>query len=535
MSRFNKASQHVTLAEVKAARATSPISTKDSGKRVTNGLGATGYERKAKSELFLLAVSNFVGKDNFHEKAGVRDTRFVELVQKVALKDPDWFDDFVTWLRNDAFMRTASVVAAVEGAKALSDSRDYVNLGNRVNWGRRFVRNAQARADEPGEILGYWKATYPGKSIPAAIKKGVADGAIRLYNQYSLPKYDSEINAYRFGDVINTVRPVARDARQADLFKYALNRRYGNEEIPESLDTIRARKELLATPVEARKAIVRSEAGREQLAKAGITWEALSGWLQGPMDAAAWEAIIPQMGYMALLRNLSNFTEAGVSGTVMAKVRFKLASADEVAKSKQFPFRFLAAYQKMQGNLQISAALEEALEHSLSNVPSLGGNTLVLVDRSGSMFWENDGGELTRADKAAIFGGAIALRAENATLVEYGTSSRVVPFSKGNSLLPLVGKFSDMGGTRTVEALRAHFAGHDRVILVTDEQHSGGNVGSSIVPAEVPMYTWNLGGYRAAQYQSGSNRHTFGGLTDKGFQMIPLLEAGQNGDWPWNL
>jgi hypothetical protein len=28
-------------------------------------------------------------------------------------------------------------------------------------------------------------------------------------------------------------------------------------------------------------------------------------------------------------------------------------------------------------------------------------------------------------------------------------------------------------------------------------------------------------------------RHTFGGLTDRGFAMIPLLEAGRDGGWPF--
>jgi hypothetical protein len=51
----------------------------------------------------------------------------------------------------------------------------------------------------------------------------------------------------------------------------------------------------------------------DRLAAAGVTWEALAGWLQGPMDKAAWEAIIPSMGVMALARNLRNFDEAGVS------------------------------------------------------------------------------------------------------------------------------------------------------------------------------------------------------------------------------
>jgi len=54
------------------------------------------------------------------------------------------------------------------------------------------------------------------------------------------------------------------------------------------------------------------------------------------------------------------------------------------------------------------------------------------------------------------------------------------------------------------------------------------------VPAKVPMYGFNLGGYRAAAMATGhGNRHEFGGLTDATFRMIPLLEAGRNGAWPW--
>jgi hypothetical protein len=54
------------------------------------------------------------------------------------------------------------------------------------------------------------------------------------------------------------------------------------------------------------------------------------------------------------------------------------------------------------------------------------------------------------------------------------------------------------------------------------------------VPKTVPLYTWNLAGYRVGHGPSGAaNRHTFGGLTDQAFRMVPLLEAGASGAWPW--
>jgi hypothetical protein len=496
-----------------------------------NADGFAAFQRDTKSELFLLAVSNFVGQDMFYENAKSRDDRFAKLCQAVAVQDVDWYSEFVYWLRNSAQMRSASIVAAAEGAKAILDQKG-PSKGS-VNWPRRIVALSMARADEPGEFLAYWTSKY-GKAIPAAVKKGVADATRKLYNEYSLLKYDTDSKGFRFADVLQLTHAKAKDVKQNDLFGYALNRRYGNDgDILASLEMISNRETLMRTALVERRKYLQFP---EFLKSAGMTWEALAGWLQGPMDAQAWEAVIPNMGYMALLRNLRNFQEAGVNTEVFKSVLSKLADADEVAKSRQFPFRFLSAYQANQGNLKIAAALEEALESSLINVPALKGKTLILVDRSGSMFWSKDDKMgLTLADQAAIFGSALALRAESATLVEFDDMSREIGFRKGDSVLKMVkDSFKGGGGTATSRAIQKHFQNHDRVILITDEQYNSGSAPS--VPKGTPMYTWNLGGYQAAHAESGSNKkHTFGGLTDKAFSMIPMLESGIAGVWPWDL
>ena len=54
-----------------------------------------------------------------------------------------------------------------------------------------------------------------------------------------------------------------------------------------------------------------------------------------------------------------------------------------------------------------------------------------------------------------------------------------------------------------------------------------------MVPAQVPLYGFNLGGYKVAAVSGRANRHEFGGLTDATFKMLPLLEAGHNVGWPW--
>src|SRR5262245_30995969 len=78
--------------------------------------GAPGFARDARSELFLLGVANMVGEDTFYEGASDRDERFRQLVRHVALEDADWLGRFVAWLRTEANMRSAPVVAAVEAA-----------------------------------------------------------------------------------------------------------------------------------------------------------------------------------------------------------------------------------------------------------------------------------------------------------------------------------------------------------------------------------------------------------------------------------
>lgn len=140
--------------------------------------------------------------------------------------------------------------------------------------------------------------------------------------------------------------------------------------------------------------------------------------------------------------------------------------------------------------------------------------------------------EPTRADAAAVFGTVLAARAERANLVEFGTDSRYVPF-KHQPVLRVVDSFGDLGGTDTASAVRKHYRDHDRVVIVTDEQAAWGHP-TRHVPADVPVYTWNVAGYRHGHGPTGSaNRHTFGGLSDAGFSMIPLLEGTRNGDWPF--
>ncbi|MCC9308416.1 TROVE domain-containing protein [Kitasatospora sp. RB6PN24] len=543
MSRFNTRTARPS--------ATSPVAT--TGRTTVNHQGGTGHLRDAKSELFLLAVSNMVGTDTFYESAGHRDDRYTALIRQLAVEDPRWTAELLNWLRGEGNLRTAAIVGAAEFVKARLDAGDKgTGTGEPgAPSNRAVIASVLQRADEPGELLAYWTSTH-GRAVPKPVKRGIADAVQRLYHGKSLLKYDTDSKGYRFGDVLNLVHatPDVEKPWQGELFRYALDRRHNPDTavVPPSDRTLTANQLLRELPLQERRELLNRPDAAERLTAGAFTWEMLAGWLQSPMDRQAWEAIIPSMGYMALLRNLRNFDQAGVGDEVAERVAAKLADPEQVARSRQLPMRFYSAFNAAP-SLRWSWALEKALTASLANIPRLDGRTLVLVDTSGSMEsgFSKDG-TLMRWDAAALFGIALGHRCEQADVVSFsaaGTWSgrsydlvKPFPLTAGGSVLAEVRRWKDGGwfiggGTDTAAALQATFRGHDRVVIMTDEQAAAGTVDQA-VPASVPMYTWNLAGYRTGHAPSGvHNRHTFGGLTDAAFRMVPLLEGGVDGAWPW--
>jgi TROVE domain len=505
----------------------SPVRT--TGVTGVNPQGGLGHARDVQSELYLLAVANMVSESTFYESAADRDSRFVRLVHAAVAADAGWVARLVGHLRADLGMRSVSVVAAAEYALAVRALAPAAREAAPAV--REVVAAALMRADEPGEFLAYWRSASGSRAVPRGVQNGVADAVGRLFNERAALKYDGVGNGWRLGHVIDVVHPVPVGKWQSDLFAYLLDRAHHPGEIRRGLGglpVIAENARVKALGAEARAWLLADPA---RLSAAGMTWEALSGL--GPMDEAAWDAVIPSMGVFALARNLRNFDEAGISGESIKLVKAALRDPEVIARSRMFPFRFLLAYNAV-GSTRWADPLSEALDHSLANVPALSGRTLILIDRSGSMFWTGTiKSSMTAADQAAVFGSALALRAAHATLVQFGSTSAPVPIQRGGSVLPLIRKFGDLGGTNTAEAVRRWYDNHDRVVIVTDEQHSAHYSPFDAIPAKVPVYTWNLAGGRLAHAPSTPYRHIFGGLTDAAFRMIPLLENGRTASWPF--
>jgi hypothetical protein len=507
--------------------------------------GGIAHTRGVKGELFQLAVVNMVGEKSFYEDAQSRDTRYAQLVRMATLDDADWTARMLKWLRSTANMRSASLVGAAEYTRARLDA-------GLAGTSRGVVDSVLQRADEPGELLAYWTSRY-GKNIPKPIKRGVADAAARLYSEYSLLKYDTASHGFRLADVIDLTHPTPGFEWQSALFTHALDRRHGRDSVESTLSLLPMIKENAAV----RRAVARGDVSplldSQVLRNAGMTWEdALSLAGDKVSKSKLWEAMIPSMGYMALLRNLRNFDQAGVNDFVAGVVASKLANADEVARSRQFPYRFLSAYEAAESSLRWNAALSTALDRSLANIPMLPGRTLVLVDTSGSMTTVSVSArsKMTPVKAAALLGVALTRRnmppqgTSHVDLFGFATGEFRHVIQPGAATLHEVNRFvsrvGEVGhGTDMWGALRRTYDKHDRVFLITDMQtvtdrYAVGMSGSLPVPSSVPIYGFNLGGYNTVAYAAGSpNRHEFGGLNDATLRAIPLLEASRDAGWPF--
>lgn len=553
--------------------------------------GGQAYTRDTQSELLLLAVNNMVGEDTFYEKAQARDDRYANLCRTCAVDDGQWMLSFVTWLRGSANMRSASVVAAceavharLEGLRADLDSCMPTTFQEK-DINRQIIDAACVRADEPGEILAYWTAKW-GRKLPMPVKRGLSDACARLYTGKTTIKYNSQKSGVQFGDVVQLAhaKPNAqipedlldrlpegkleemtradveayrqayrrdRTAAQGDLFKYCIDvRRHPDTAVaPESNKTLTNYRKLMEIPAKDRRAWLLKgyplESGgvAQDLQEAGMTWEALAGWLQGPMDRIAWEAIIPSMGAMALVRNLRNFDEQGVNDDMAKFVCEQISDPENIRKSRMFPYRMLQAYGEAPSN-RWAWALDKALDASCQNIPKLSGKTLVLVDTSGSMTSRVSAkSSIACMEVGALIGVALAARGNDVDLWGFATGQFHFPLKKGGSVLKQTEAFCKLAGsvghgTETVDAVRAAFqpGKHKRVVIVTDGQafySSRGSV-SDVVPKDVPLFGYTLGGYsRSSIDTSKPNRYEIGGFSDAMFTVLGMLADGKSVGWPW--
>lgn len=351
--------------------------------------------------------------------------------------------------RNEQKLRHAPLLVVREMARASADHKALV---------ADTLFAVIQRPDEITEFLAiYWK---DGKQpLSAQVKKGLA----RTYNkfsEYQLAKWNKDKDI-KLRDVAFLTHVKAKDKDQGELIAKLVNKDHVPVATKSGFKVANKYRSLA-------KNFVRLETPD--------TWEvALSG---GAGKKETFTRMLEEgtLGAIAVLKNLRNMTQAGVSNSV---IKSGLAN---MRTERVLPFRFITAAKYAPG---FESELEQAMFRCLAGAPKLLGRTGVVIDVSGSMNGKVSGkSELGRIDAAACI--AMLLREVCEDVVIYCTAgndgtrihkTEMIPSRRGFALRDLINQSAGrLGGggiflTQMMDYVRKHEQGDfERMIVITDEQ-----------------------------------------------------------------
>ena len=253
--------------------------------------------------------------------------------------------------------------------------------------------------------------------------------------------------------------------------------------------------------------------------------------------------------YMAILRNLRNILEVGVSQKHLNKVLRAIENPEAVKRSKQLPFRFLSAYLSLMNDGKAGSraftALENAVDASVENMPRLPGNTVIAVDTSGSMSSRVSKNSDVTCVQIGMMLGLIANRiCDNSIFYTFDTSLRKYARSRRTGILETCARDAACGGGTNMDlpfvAMMREGVNADRIIVISDNMCNGGwsMWGGKPVQSLADEYRrktgndlWvhaiDLQGYGTQQFH-GPKTNIIAGWSEKVFNFILLAEQGES-------
>ncbi len=484
-------------------------------KQVLNHESEKVFALTPQMELYT-AVATAALSDQFYEKASDKLMRIRELIAK---NDPQFVAKLAVYAREQMNMRSIPLVLAVELAKQQTGKALLSKMVTRV----------VQRADEITELLAYYATANERKNVKKLnklskqLQKGLAE-AFNKFDEYQFAKYNRD-STVKLKDALFLVHPKAKDDAQQALFDKIV-------------------KDELKTPYTWEVEL--SAVGQQKFE---------NGEQKKNAFREKWEELIisNKIGYMATMRNLRNILESEVSKEAFNKVCNYIADETAIAKSKQMPFRFLAAYRELKdlknGRAgKVLDALEQAVLFSAVNIAGYDGDTKVVIatDVSGSMQKAISAkSKVQNFDIGLMLAMLIQSRCENVVTGMFGDTWKTIAVPKKN-ILSNVMEFhrreGEVGystnGYLVIQNLLARKKAVDKIMMFTDCQmwNSKGNeniadlwkIYKKIAPA-AKLYLFDLAGYGNTPLNvMGDDVFLIAGWSDKIFDVLKAIEQGSN-------
>jgi hypothetical protein len=461
-------------------------------KSLTENLaGGQAYKQSSEMALVSLLLTSFVNDQFYRDsnqsledlKSHIKSNKNKEFVAKSAI-----------FARDEFGMRSITHALAGELTSEISG----------LEWAKSFYEKIVSRVDDMTEIMSYYLENKTDKNkpkFPSSMKKGFAK-AFDKFDGYQLGKYRGENKDVKLVDVVNLVHPIPTK-RNEDALNSLVNGQLKNTKTWESMLT---------------------KAGQEAKSEEDLA----------QLKSDAWKQLIESktLGYFALLRNLRNIISQAPDTIDLACEM--LVDTNMISKSKVLPFRFTTAYEEINKLSQDSTtrkvimALDQALNISAMNVPKFDGETLVVIDTSGSMSGKP-------SEIASLFGSMIA-KVNGCDVMTFDNSARYVKYNQMDSVLTIRNSFRFSGGGTNVKSVfEVSNKSYDSIILLSDFQSWIGhttptkefNEYKKKFKCDPDVFSWDLAGYGTLQLPE-NKVYCLAGFSEKVFDVISALKEDRN-------
>ena len=485
---------------------------------VRNYEGAKAYAMTPEMELYTAVVTCALSDMNY-ESGNERMQRISELIKQV---DPVFVAKLAVYARTQMNLRSIPLFLIVELA----------GIHNGDSLVKRTIEKTVLRADEIMELLMCYqlrnaehKATKKLNRLSRQIQEGLKS-AFNRFDEYQFAKYDRSNLEVKLKDALFLVHPKAASPEQQAIFDKIVA---GTLQTPYTWET------------------QLSELGQKHFSTKEEKEAALG---------ALWEELIDsgKLGYMALLRNLRNILQAKVSRAHIEKVATIISDPEKVAKSKQMPFRFLAAYKelmcvKSSFTSLMLAALENAVKASVVNLKGFGIDTDVLVaaDVSSSMFHTVSAkSSVMLYDIGILLSMLLKSKCKSVVSGMFGNTWKVLNLPAENILantIEMKRREGEVGystnGHTVIEYLLENDIKMDKVMIFTDLQMWDSGFHRLHIEKswdeyrkkypEAKLYLFDLNGYGQTPIrQTEKNVHLIAGWSEKIFDVLDAIENGED-------
>ena len=357
-------------------------------------------------------AANMFREANFYSTADEKRVKLLRDLETVLATHPEFIVQLAYYTREKLNLRTTAnfliaFAAARKETKKLLER--YFNAAVRLPTDLlevvQFLQELSRKHLPEGQCY-----------VPTCLQRLVRH-KFREFNVYQLGKYCSEGRrkhmskkaAPKLTLAMKKLVRLCHISEPADMVCSILGKRYPDDEEEFSASSLAAMGRIFDP----------SQAHKRMKIPVPETWETqISAYGN---KAEVWERLIKErkLPFMAMLRNLRNLLEAGVSRETHALVLARLQDSVQVAESRLFPFRFFSAFEALRVNQaslrpgapikpkaapkvipqdlldQYKAALEATVKlATLNNVQPVLGHSVIFCDVSGSMTAQLSGGPM---------------------------------------------------------------------------------------------------------------------------------------------